>query len=58
MPHADTFGLYANVGVKEKWPEASVVDDVLDFGAIFCLAVAHVVQIYAINMLPPLNNIR
>lgn len=32
MPHADTFGLNANVGVKEKWPEASAVDDVLDVG--------------------------
>lgn len=32
MPHADTFGLNANVGVKGKWPEASAVDDVLDVG--------------------------
>lgn len=32
MPHADTIGLNANVGVKEKWPGASVVDDVLDVG--------------------------
>lgn len=61
LRHADTFGLYANVGVKEKWPEASVVDDILVGGVLFFLCIIrreHVAQIYTMNTFSTLNNIR